>query len=340
METCIESCINSIEIANSAVHERMEVISLISSQDPGVKYLTLDQALSHGRIQITEVSKEGSVPNLRVANRGKIPVLLLDGEEVAGAKQNRVLNTTILVPGESEIEIPVSCTEQGRWSYSSPYFSDSEVMMNYRTRSKKMSSVSSSMRERHASRISDQGGIWSDIHEMCCMSGVSSPTGAMKDVYESHNRKMEEYLAAFPPVQLQQGVLIYLDGLPAGFEFLSRPEAYARIHDKLIRSYVLEALIDEKPPQPPGEPERPQEFLQRIASSHSESYPGLGLGTECRLEDPGVVGSALHHEDVVIHMVCFAGQQGYAPGVNRAGFRQRRNAHASRHDPRNDPWIL
>jgi hypothetical protein len=47
--------------------------------------------------KITEVSEGGSVPNLRVINKTPHHVLLFDGEELKGAKQNRILNTTILI---------------------------------------------------------------------------------------------------------------------------------------------------------------------------------------------------------------------------------------------------
>ena len=40
-------------------------------------------------MRITEVDDEGSVPELRVANLGDRPLLLLDGEQLVGAKQNR-----------------------------------------------------------------------------------------------------------------------------------------------------------------------------------------------------------------------------------------------------------
>src|SRR3989304_2882108 len=48
------------------------------------------------RVRITEVSEAGSVPTLQVTNTADQPLLLLDGEELVGAKQNRILNMTVL----------------------------------------------------------------------------------------------------------------------------------------------------------------------------------------------------------------------------------------------------
>jgi hypothetical protein len=43
--------------------------------------------------------------------------LLLDGEQLVGAKQNRIPNMIVLVAAQTEVTIPVSCVEQGRWGY-------------------------------------------------------------------------------------------------------------------------------------------------------------------------------------------------------------------------------
>jgi hypothetical protein len=67
--------------------------------------MTLDEALSSGRVRVTEVSREGSVPDLCLVNDADRPVLLLDGEELRGAKQNRVLNLTILAPARKTIVV-------------------------------------------------------------------------------------------------------------------------------------------------------------------------------------------------------------------------------------------
>ncbi len=58
-------------------------------------YLTLDEALESGTAQVTEVSHDGSVPELLFGNAGDRPVLLVEGEELVGARQNRTLNVSI-----------------------------------------------------------------------------------------------------------------------------------------------------------------------------------------------------------------------------------------------------
>ena len=85
------------------------------------------------------------MPELKVINRLAQSVLLLDGEELLGAKQNRVLNTTILLKESSETVVPVSCTEHGRWAYASAAFSSSDVIMAHKVRMRKSSSVSRSL---------------------------------------------------------------------------------------------------------------------------------------------------------------------------------------------------
>ena len=87
-----------------------------------------------------EVSDDGSVPELNVSNKGNRPILIPEGEILVGAKQNRVVNVTVLVAAHSEFTVPVSCVEQGRWRYQSREFR-SEYCATPSLRSKKMRSV-------------------------------------------------------------------------------------------------------------------------------------------------------------------------------------------------------
>src|SRR5437667_4791990 len=78
-------------------------------------YLLLEDAISQGKVRVTELHAGGSVPELRLENAANLPVLVVDGEELVGAKQNRVLNLTVLAPAKQTIVIPVSCVEDARW---------------------------------------------------------------------------------------------------------------------------------------------------------------------------------------------------------------------------------
>jgi hypothetical protein len=60
--------------------------------------------------------RAGQRPRAALVNKGSRPPLIVDGEELVGAKQNRVVNLTILVAAASTLKIPVSCIEAGRWS--------------------------------------------------------------------------------------------------------------------------------------------------------------------------------------------------------------------------------
>jgi ARG and Rhodanese-Phosphatase-superfamily-associated Protein domain len=49
----------------------------------------------------------------------------MEGEEVVGAKQNRTINLSILVPAQAEVIAPVTCVEAGRWHARSAQFPSS-----------------------------------------------------------------------------------------------------------------------------------------------------------------------------------------------------------------------
>jgi hypothetical protein len=85
-------------------------------------YLLLDEALAAGLAAVTEISEAGSVPDLLVKNLAPSPVLILDGEELVGARQNRIVNLTILVAAQQALHIPVSSVEAGRWAAHSREF--------------------------------------------------------------------------------------------------------------------------------------------------------------------------------------------------------------------------
>ncbi len=114
----IQSFLSSAELAPRQVHKALTVWPLVwpeGAEPSGPASVALRDALERGDVQIDELGEGGSVPHVRVTNRGKQPVLFLFGEEIVGAKQNRVANATFLVAAKSKAVIDVSCVEAGRW---------------------------------------------------------------------------------------------------------------------------------------------------------------------------------------------------------------------------------
>src|SRR5208283_5625538 len=193
MEAGIKEFLSLIKIGAKQNHKNMTLYCLLSSNEAPVDFLTLDEALDREALVITEVNEGGSVAELKVANRSDQKVLLLDGEELVGAKQNRVLNVTILIAPQSETVIPVSCVEQGRWSYRSRQFGSESRAMSAQLRKRKSETVSENLKHGREFR-SDQGVVWAEIeNKYVRMAAAPSPTMAMADLYESHRDLSNEY---------------------------------------------------------------------------------------------------------------------------------------------------
>ena len=269
-------------------------------------YLTLGEALEKHSIVITEVSQGGSVPELAVENSGDIAVLLLDGEELRGAKQNRVLNTSILLAPKARYVVPVSCTEQGRWHYVSNTFEDSGYVMSRGARMEKNRSVSASLKEGRAHR-SDQGAVWEAIRDLSARAGVFSSTGAQRDVFEAKRQDLVDVEREVPCQEGQCGLLVFAAGKPVGFDALSLPAAYARLHGKLLKSYALENILlgSDSPAAEPSVDEA-SAFLESCATLPGEAFPGAGLGVECRFESAVRTGFSLVYAEEAIHSAFFA----------------------------------
>src|SRR5262245_34952159 len=160
----------------------LTVIPLLTDAATRPSYLTLDEAIIGQVAEVAEVSEGGSVGSLRVTNKAERPVLILDGEELVGAKQNRIVNLTILVAANSTLEIPVTCGEAGRWGYRSRTFSTSGRTHYSSARAMKLGQVTKSMTM--GSRRADQGAVWAHIAEKSARMHAVSDTEASSAMYE------------------------------------------------------------------------------------------------------------------------------------------------------------
>ncbi len=321
----IKLYLQKTKLARKQTFENLTIFPVLTPDGTAPDYLTLEQALEEELIHITERDDGASVPELKLVNRGNRPVLIIEGEELVGAKQNRIVNASFLVAAESEVVLPVSCVEQGRWHYDTDKFASGKRMMHPSLRRQHQQDVKFSL-DRGAGYRSNQGRIWDDIAAKSARMQVHAPTGAMAAVFESCEDRLFDYLKAFHLLDRQTGALFAVNGEILGLECFGYADTFGRFFEKLVKSYALDALDggaeNKKPSVPPGEAGR---FVESAAKCEKQSHPSLGRGENVTLESPAISGAALVANGRMLHLSAFKKEAGNGPAeVKYLRYSQRR----------------
>ncbi len=296
--------LNSFEIGEPVKTANLEMIPLFNTLKSKTKYITLKEGLEKETLEIVEKNNSGTVAELRVINKGNKRVLLLDGEELAGAKQNRILNTTILLKKYSDTLIPVSCTEAGRWHYKTRKFYDSDVMAIPELREKKTASVSFSLSSNDDFH-SNQREIWNEVNYMLDDYAVgSSPTQAMKDAYREKEKDVENYLKEINSQKNQQGFIIVINNKIVGMDYLSSSAAFKKLFAKLLKSYAMQAIkkVEKTKPIPK---QQINSFINNIKQVEISKFKSPGHGYDLRISGNNINGNALQYRKEIIHLAVF-----------------------------------
>lgn len=281
---------------------QLKVTPVFIREDAALPFLEFEEALGRGLVEVTEVSEGGSVPNLFVRNRAERDVLIVDGEMLVGAKQNRIVNTTIVVPAGASVEIPVTCVEQGRWGYTSRNFASSRSHSSASLRSLKHESVTASLRSR-GEYTSDQGSVWGSIREKMHRMASLSPTMSLTDVYESSVRIEDEALLD-EEVKAQAGQVGYLAYVREGFaggDVFGSSELCRKKLSKLLRGHYLDSLDEylEFPRVAAGD------VLAQVRAAHPEQFAAIGKGAELRFESASLQGACKVVDERIPHLAVF-----------------------------------
>ena len=281
------------ELLTAQVHENMAIIPIKTTPNYRLDIITLKKAIELGLGEVKEC-EQSTVNTLIVKNDAITPLILIDGEEVIGGDQNRLVNSTILVAPKSQMKIPVSCTERGWWAYKSE-FKNSEYIANYETRRAKM----------NASRLNRpvQNTVWSSIDSLETVNEFCSPTSAMSESYDNLKIDHNEFIKAFSIEDNQNGVVIIINGEIKGFELFLNSEIYKEFHEKILKSYLIDAKnenttfsinIDEV-----------KLVLDKAIASNFEKKKSEGLEEVYEFENESGFGKLYSYDQEIIHWSYF-----------------------------------
>jgi len=289
----------AIDIGSPLHFQGLSVFPLFAELAP-VEYQLASAAIPAGLVTVEEISETGSVPELMVENNGDHPVLFLEGEQLVGAKQNRILNTSVLVPAHRKIRIPVSCVEQRRWSYRSRRFRPGEASSPSSLRLILSRSVTQSLCVR-GEPAADQGRIWAAVQSQQQSLGVQSPTRAYSDTVERHRTRLAEFQEHLPYVAGASGLAVAVNGSVVAVDIFDKPATCEQVWAKMLNGHAIDAL-QSSPTNPPPDVEVVRQFIQALENTAWRPVPSAGEGEAFRLEtEHGTCGSKLMLHGSLVH---------------------------------------
>ncbi len=297
----LHQLVQSVQPGTPTRYRNLTIFPLVSHGARGTHGIrTLDEALSHGWITISE-HENASVGKLRVRNDSRHAIFLMAGEILTGGKQNRIIKQDVLLGARSGfVAIPVYCGEKERWDTDRTIFKSGKTMAEPGLR--KMAAGSES-----------QDAIWQKIDGRMAEVEVESPTQNYQELYDDRKtqRALDACVARFRHLCGRRTVgLVAVSGHRIiGCDLFSDPELLSRLWDKICRSYAVDTLGQDH-----SRKHRPdvlddhdiRNFLNRVLSSRliHEETPGSGEATRI---SGRVHGNALTWRSDVVHAALFHG---------------------------------
>lgn len=300
METLHHHAALTLEVRSPLVAGPLLLFPVFSVSPPAPGYTCGPEAEAAGLFTVHERDGGAAVPELVVETTAIVPLLLIEGETLLGAKQNRTLNVSVLCPPAQPTLLPVSCVEAGRWG-AAQTMSRSPNLAPSGLRKDKTRSVVNSLRTSGA-RSSDQGQVWAKVEEYSDRHAFSSPTGALEDVAASVAAEVEAMVAALRPEEGQRGVIVAAGDRTLSLDLFDKASTLAAYWDGLLAGYAFEAAGAAPAALTLADAEA---FATRVLAAQATAVAATGLGTEVHLGSGDVAGGALVWEGTVVHLAAF-----------------------------------
>ncbi len=246
------------------------------------------------------VSKKGEfneydVPDITEVvfdNKSDFPVMMLDGEEITGSLQNRIIAQSNLVEAMTSREIPVICVEEGRW----------EEIGGFETGYCSYPGIRTILSKSRHTKMDPQKTIWKEINRKLTVTRTQSATSSMHDIYDNLKEEVIRYVEDFKSLNHNTVGFIGIAGNRIlGCDIFHSPKVYGKFEHKLIRSYALDAIEYQKIR---GNHPDAGKFLDSISALLSKKRVRKNTDN-MEIKGDGFFGQALVYRDDIIHLSAF-----------------------------------
>jgi hypothetical protein len=266
-------------------------------------YISSEFAIKNDFITVKEINEQGSVNNLNVVNTSAHFVFFMDGDVLVGAKQNRVLNTSVLLEPESKTNITVSCIEQGRWRNKSANFSKPDFIVPAMLRKQKNMNVNNNLKS-GKSYYANQGDVWNSVSSYETRYDYSSNTSDLSELITEKMADFDSFIKHFVCDNDANGLAMFSGDKVVSVEIFNRKNIFGEYFSRLLRSTAMEIYYlnrKESKMQRDDAVDILEMKLNKLDTAMYNDFPGLAAGTERRYDSEEFSCHSLNYKERQIH---------------------------------------
>lgn len=300
----LSEILEKVTIGEPVQWANLQVFPLTQPNGHAPGYALLDDLLEQHKVEITELADGASVPTINVLNHTDLDALILDGTELHGAKQNRMVNITIIVGKHSEAPIPVSCVERGRWAYRSHGFSSSKRTVASKLRNRKAHMVAEHLvREKRAT--TDQGKVWENVDQYMAAAKAVSSTDSFDDAYRHGESSSSGYVDHLQHLEAY-GAIVAINGQLVALDLVDHRETFKKLWGGLLRGYAFDAALEAEGEGKTVNRTEVESWLRTTAASAVVAPQDVsGVGQYYSVAGNGLAGGVATHAERVVHVALF-----------------------------------
>jgi len=262
-----------------------------ASIDDSIMVTSIDEVLrdTHGEFRELDMP---DINRISFCNYGDTPVLMLDGEEITGSLQNRIIADSTFVRSRTTCSIPVICAEEGRWN----------ELGTFKTGYCSYPGIRAILSRHGKGENGVQRKVWKEIERKLTVTTTLSTTSSMHDIYNNLDDEVTRYVEDFSGLDHSTIGFIGVAGSSIlGCDIFSDSNTYRHFEHKLVRSYALDAIEHRKPA---GGKVDINEFLQDIRNSlERKKFPKKGY--HFTLKGQSFSGQGINYQNRIIHLSAF-----------------------------------
>jgi hypothetical protein len=267
----------------------LRVFPIHGSSENGFDISSIDEVIAGASGEFNELDTP-DINRILFNNRGDHPVLMLDGEEITGSLQNRIIASSTLIEERSTRDIPVICAEEGRWNeiggFQTGYCSYPKLRAILSRPGKKENGL--------------QKKVWKEIERKLAATKTLSTTSSMHDIYDNLEDGVNRYLEDFQSLNQDTIGFIGTAGQQIlGCDIFHDSTTYKKFERKLLRSYALDAIEYQQSSR--GKIDV-GDFLRHVLESLERKKKKKGSFS---IRGDRLQGQCLGHENHIVHLSAF-----------------------------------